>query len=80
MREVTSATRGVHQMVIFGFLIYLVSGLLALGTLINAFVALAQGSGSSFLFLVGLAVVIGFVGQLVGGLFMAGGMARGSDD
>ena len=66
-------------MMLLGYLIYLIAGVLALGSMFNGCVALTQGSIGSFIFSVGLAVIIGWVGQIVGGLTMASGAAVGGD-
>lgn len=66
-------------MMILGVLVYLLAGLLAMGSLFNGCVAVARGSFVEFVFSVGLAVVIGWVGQIVGGLIMAGGAVVSGD-
>ena len=66
-------------MVVVGFGVYLLSGLLAMGSMFNGCVAIAGGSFGEFIFSVGLAVVIGWIGQFVGGLIIAGGTAVGGD-
>ena len=67
-------------MMLLGYLVYLIAGMLALGSMFNACVVLAQGSLASFIFSVGFAVVIGWLGQFFGGLVMAGGAAVSGDE
>ena len=65
---------------IFGYLVYALAGMLALGSMFNGCSALIRGSVVEFIFSVGLAVIIGWVGQFVAGLILAGGAAVGGDD
>ena len=48
-----------------------------MGSMFNGCVAVVRGYFVDFIFSVGLAVVIGWVGQFVGGFIMAGGAGVG---
>ncbi len=67
-------------LMVLGYLVYLIASILALGALFNGCVAIAKGDVSSLIFAVGSAVVIGWIGQLVGGIIMAGGGAVAGDE
>lgn len=67
-------------MTIFGYLVYGIMGLLALGSMFNGCSALIRGSVVEFIFSVGLAVIIGGVGQFVAALILAGSAAVSGDN
>ena len=63
-----------------GLVTYLVTALLAFGALFSGCASLLRGNFVGFVFSVGLAVVIGWVGRFVAALFFVGGSAIGKDD
>ena len=67
-------------LLVVGYGVYLVAAVLVCGTLFNSCVSIVQGDIVSFIFYVGLAVVIGFVGQFVGGILMSSGVTVAGDD
>lgn len=66
-------------MMVVDYLAHLGAGLLALGSMFNGCVAVSRGYFAEFIFSVGLAVFIGWIGQFLGGPIMAGGAAVGGE-
>lgn len=61
-----------------GFLVYIAAGLVSLGCLLGSCGGLTRGGVPGFLMMLGLSVVVGWIGQIGGGLLLAAGEALGN--
>lgn len=62
-------------LMVIGFILQVLAGILALGCLLASCRGLQEGGFPGFLMMIGLAVVIGWIGQYGGGLLLAAGMS-----